>query len=74
MARAREKGSRTEKAIGRPKASALKEAALLKLRRDNPSLGIIKIAKAAGVGMSVAQRVPGKAKPVTSPAINGELS
>ena len=57
LARARDSGSRSGKAIGRPKASAVKEAAVLKLRREKPAMGIIKIAKAAGVGVSVVQRV-----------------
>lgn len=51
--RARAKG----KTLGRKRVSARTEEQIRKLRADNPSMGIIKIADAVGCGVSVVQRV-----------------
>jgi DNA invertase Pin-like site-specific DNA recombinase len=54
LARARKEGKR----IGRPTSvTAATERQIRKLRADNPKLGIIKIAKQVGCGVSTVQRV-----------------
>lgn len=55
MARAKKHGTESGKAIGRPSKSPAVEARILELRATG--LGIIKVAKAAGCGVSVVQRV-----------------
>lgn len=45
------------KTLGRPRVNEEVEAKVLNIRRENPGLGIIKVAKAAGVGVSTAQRI-----------------
>ena len=55
MARAKAKGTKSGNAIGRPSVSASVEDQIRKLRADD--LGMLKIAKQAGCGVSVVQRV-----------------
>ena len=55
MARARDKGTKSGNAIGRPSASAEVEAKIRELRATGA--GMIKIAKEVGCGVSVVQRV-----------------
>ena len=55
MARAKSKGTKSGNAIGRPSVSAETEAQIRVLRASG--LGMIKIAKQAGCGVSVVQRV-----------------
>src|SRR4051794_33501086 len=55
LARVREKGSRSGKAIGRPRIDAAKEAAIRAASAEGK--GKLKIAKELGVGVSVVQRV-----------------
>lgn len=45
------------KTLGRPKTKQNVEEAIRKVRAKNPNLGMIKIAKQLGVGVSVVQRV-----------------
>lgn len=55
MARAKAKGTKSGNAIGRPSVSANVEGHIRELRADG--LGMLKIAKRAGCGVSVVQRV-----------------
>jgi DNA invertase Pin-like site-specific DNA recombinase len=55
IARARSKGTKSGKAIGRPKVDGKTEAAILALRKKK--MGFVKIAKQLGVGVSTVQRV-----------------
>ncbi len=55
MARAKSQGTKTGNAIGRPSVSSHIERQIRKLRADG--LGMLKIAKQAGCGVSVVQRV-----------------
>lgn len=55
MARAKKHGTESGKPIGRPSKSPAVEARIRELRATG--LGIIKVAKAAGCGVSVVQRV-----------------
>jgi DNA invertase Pin-like site-specific DNA recombinase len=57
LARAKQSGTKSGKAIGRPRIDAATEDAIRRLRAENPALGIIKIAKQAGVGVGTVQRV-----------------
>ena len=57
LARAREKGTRSGRAIGRPRVSVTVERDIQKLRKKG--VGQLKIAKQLGVGVSVVQRVVG---------------
>ncbi len=53
LQRAKDEG----KTLGRPKTKPNVEESIRKIRAENPSLGMIKIAKQLGVGVSVVQRV-----------------
>jgi len=55
LARAREQGTRSGLAIGRPRVNATVEASIRQLRQQG--LGIAKIARTAGCGVSTVQRV-----------------
>ena len=55
LARAREKGTRSGRPIGRPRIDVAKERRIRELRRNG--LGMLKIARDVGVGASVVQRV-----------------
>jgi DNA invertase Pin-like site-specific DNA recombinase len=55
LARAKEKGTRSGRPIGRPRASAAMEATIRRQRRKGH--GVLRIAREAGVGVSVVQRV-----------------
>ena len=55
LARARERGTRSGRAIGRPRVSPAVEAGIRESRRKGS--GVIKIAREHGVGTSVVQRV-----------------
>jgi DNA invertase Pin-like site-specific DNA recombinase len=55
LARAKEKGTRSGRPIGRPRASATVEATIRRARRKGH--GMLRIARDAGVGVSVVQRV-----------------
>ena len=55
LKRAKEKGTRSGRPIGRPRASAAVEATIRRQRRKGH--GMLKIARDAGVGVSVVQRV-----------------
>ena len=55
LARAREQGTRSGLAIGRPRVSETVEASIRQLRQQG--LGIAKIARTAGCGVSTVQRV-----------------
>ena len=57
LARARQSGTKSGKAIGRPRVSNETEGAIRQMRADHPALGIIKIAKNCGVGVGTVQRV-----------------
>jgi DNA invertase Pin-like site-specific DNA recombinase len=59
LARAVEKGTKSGKAIGRPRVSAAIERKIRQVKADNPGLGLIKIAKSVGVGVGTVQRVLG---------------
>jgi DNA invertase Pin-like site-specific DNA recombinase len=45
------------KTLGRPKTNHGVEEAIRRVRAENPDLGMIKIAKQLGIGVSVVQRV-----------------
>jgi DNA invertase Pin-like site-specific DNA recombinase len=55
LAKAKAKGTRTGNPIGRPTVSPETEEAILRLRREG--VGMVKIAKTLGCGVSVVQRV-----------------
>jgi DNA invertase Pin-like site-specific DNA recombinase len=55
LARARDKGTRSGRPIGRPRVAVVKERRIRELRRKG--LGILRIAREVGVGASVVQRV-----------------
>jgi len=55
LARAREQGTRSGLAIGRPRVNATVESSIRQLRQQG--LGIAKIARTAGCGVSTVQRV-----------------
>jgi DNA invertase Pin-like site-specific DNA recombinase len=55
LARARDKGTRSGRPIGRPRVDVTKERRIRELRRRG--LGMLKIAREVGVGASVVQRV-----------------
>lgn len=55
LARARESGTRSGRAIGRPKVDQAIEATIRRLRSQG--LGVVKVAKLAGCGVSTVQRV-----------------
>jgi DNA invertase Pin-like site-specific DNA recombinase len=55
LARSREHGTRSGLAIGRPKVSAVVEERIRSLRAEG--LGVVKIARTAGCGVSTVQRV-----------------
>jgi DNA invertase Pin-like site-specific DNA recombinase len=57
LARARDKGTRSGRAIGRPRVSVTVERDIARLRKKG--LGQLKIARQLGVGVSVVQRVVG---------------
>ena len=57
LARAKAKGTKTGRPIGRPTVSSETEQAILHLRREGMGMGMVKIAKALGCGVSVVQRV-----------------
>lgn len=60
LARAKVNGTKSGKAIGRPAVAASVEARIRELRAeglDGKPMGMLKIAKAAGCGVSVVQRV-----------------
>jgi DNA invertase Pin-like site-specific DNA recombinase len=57
LARAKQSGTKSGKPIGRPRIDAATEDAIRRLRAENPTLGIIKVAKQAGVGVGTAQRI-----------------
>jgi DNA invertase Pin-like site-specific DNA recombinase len=59
LARASEKGTKSGKAIGRPRVSAAIERNIRQAKADNPGLGMIKIAARVGVGVGKVQRVLG---------------
>jgi len=64
LARAREKGTRSGRPIGRPRVAVGKESRIRALRRKG--LGILKIAREVGVGASVVQRVLANNRPKLS--------
>ena len=66
LARAREKGTRSGKPIGRPKVAPGKKAHVRRLLAQGA--GIRKAARKAGVGVSVAQAVAAEARVYGSPA------
>jgi DNA invertase Pin-like site-specific DNA recombinase len=49
--------TRSGRPLGRPRTDTKVECMIRAMRADNPTLGIIKIAKHCGVGVSVVQRV-----------------
>jgi DNA invertase Pin-like site-specific DNA recombinase len=55
LARAKERGTKSGRPIGRPRVEVAKEVTIRKLRRKG--YGLLKIAREAGVGVSVVQRV-----------------
>ena len=55
LARAKEHGTKSGRPIGRPRVEVARELAIRKLRRKG--FGLLKIAREAGVGVSVVQRV-----------------
>jgi DNA invertase Pin-like site-specific DNA recombinase len=55
LAKAKAKGTRTGNPIGRPTVSPEMEQAILRLRREG--VGMVRIAKSLGCGVSVVQRV-----------------
>jgi DNA invertase Pin-like site-specific DNA recombinase len=55
MARAIEKGTKSGNTIGRPQVSANIESQILELRATG--MGVLKIARQVGCGVSVVQRV-----------------
>ncbi|MFM9887384.1 MAG: recombinase family protein [Burkholderiales bacterium] len=55
LARAKEHGTKSGRPIGRPRVEVATEMAIRKLRRKG--YGVLKIAREAGVGVSVVQRV-----------------
>ena len=57
LARAKQSGTKSGKPIGRPRIDTATEDAIRRLRAENPALGIIKVAKQAGVGVGTVQRV-----------------
>jgi DNA invertase Pin-like site-specific DNA recombinase len=57
LARAREQGTRSGRPIGRPRVADGVESTIRDLRRQG--LGVVKIAKTAGCGVSTVQRVLG---------------
>jgi DNA invertase Pin-like site-specific DNA recombinase len=59
MARVKAAGGKTKTGnpLGRPKVAPEVETAILRARSDNPGLGIVKLAKQHGVGVSVVQRL-----------------
>ena len=59
LARARDKGTRSGRAIGRPRVPVTVERDIANLRKKG--LGQLKIARQLGVGVSVVQRVIGRA-------------
>jgi DNA invertase Pin-like site-specific DNA recombinase len=62
LARASEKGTKSGKAIGRPRVSAAIERKISQAKADNPGLGMIKIAARVGVGVGTVQRVLGSSR------------
>jgi DNA invertase Pin-like site-specific DNA recombinase len=57
LARAAAKGTKSGKAIGRPRVSDRKERSIRDLKTANPSMGMIAIAKRVGVGVGTVVRV-----------------
>jgi DNA invertase Pin-like site-specific DNA recombinase len=55
LARAKERGTRSGRPIGRPKVTHIIEAKILAARRKG--YGVLKVARVVGVGVSVVQRV-----------------
>jgi DNA invertase Pin-like site-specific DNA recombinase len=55
LARARDKGTRSGRPIGRPRVEISKEHRIRELRRKG--VGLLKIAREVGCGTSVVQRV-----------------
>ena len=62
IARARKNGTKSGNPIGRPAVSADVEDRIRELRSDG--LGMVKIAKQLGCGVSVVQRVSAASEPV----------
>jgi DNA invertase Pin-like site-specific DNA recombinase len=67
LARAKEKGTKSGRPIGRPRVSPAVEARIRRVRRRG--YGVLKIAREIGVGVSVVQRILGSRQAV--PAANG---
>ena len=69
IARARERGTRSGKPIGRPSISAAQEAAIRE--HLTSGVGILKTAKLVGVGSGTVQRVRREGQRTRTPAHGG---